>query len=287
MNLSRLKMCSKKRLGSRESGIALLSVLWALLLLSALAGAAAFMARGNSILTHRLGDIAQAEAVADAAIINAISKLSDEMPARHPIVDGQSRPWDFQAFQATVSISKDAGRIDVNAADDDLILAFLYSQRVGEDTAKTLVKDLRGLQHTAYGSTQAGLRTIEELRQIPSWKTQPLDCWMDSFTVYTGQRGVSANDAAGKIEEALKWAQDHYAGGRDWATTQIAAPSALSARSVLGEVLRIDARVTLAPNISASSEWVGRLTGNKHQPTLTLRWSHETFVPSSHGCEKL
>jgi hypothetical protein len=260
--------------------------LWALLLLSALAGAAAFMARGNSILTHRQGEIAQAQAAADAAIVNAISKLADEQPARHPMVDGQSHAWEFQDIQATVSISNEAGRIDVNAADDDLILAFLNSQGLTEDGARTLLGDLRARQHVTNGIIPHGtLRTTEELRQISSWKAQPLDCWMNSLTVYTGLPGVSPSDATEKIKEALTWAQAHHTGGRDWPSMAAGASSTLSDRSVLGEVLRIDTKVSLAPNISVSGEWVGRLTGDRHQPTLTLHWSRAIFSAPSR-CEK-
>jgi hypothetical protein len=282
MNLSHLKTPSENCHESRESGIALISVLWTLLLLSALAGAAAYVARCNSILTHRLGELAQAEAVADAAIVNAISKLSDNQLTRHPAVDGQPYAWEFLGIQATVAISNEAGRIDLNSADDDLILGFLNSRGLSEDRATTLLGDLRSRQHASIARTHDGtLRTTEELRQIPSWKAQALDCWMNSLTVYTGLPGISLSAATEQTKEAMKWAKEHHIGGRDWAAMRVESPNSSLDRSVLGEVLRIEAKVSLTPNISASSEWVGRVTGEKHQPALTLRWSHGGIDRSS------
>ena len=97
--------------------MALISVLWVLLLLSGLAGAAAFMARTQAILTHKLGELAQAEATTDAALVNTIAMLSDEKTSRHPPIDGQPQTWEFQSIPVTVAISNEDGRIDVNTAD--------------------------------------------------------------------------------------------------------------------------------------------------------------------------
>jgi hypothetical protein len=286
MSFNHSKMYSKnRRQRSRNSGIALIAVLWTLLLLTALAGAAAFLARTNAILTQKQGEFAQAEATADAAIVNAISLLSDEKSSRHPSMEGQAQSIEFQGFQTRVSISREAGRIDVNTAADELILAFLNSQGVPEDRAGTLLDDLRKAQQVTAGPAPAGvLRTIEELKGIPSWAAQDLGCWKDSLTVYTGLPGVSVGDATEQVKAALKWERDHRMGGRGWALSD-ATSSAPSDRSALGEVLRIVATASSASGISVSHEWVGRLTGDAQQPTLTMRWSREADVRAA-SCEK-
>ena len=279
MSSRRSKTFSKNR-QSRERGIALISVLWVLLLLSGLAGAAAFMARTNAVLTHKLGEYAQADASADAAIVDAISRLSDEQAARHPATDGS--PWALQDWQAMLSISNEAGRIDVNAADDDLILAFLQSQGASEETASQLLSDLNARRHAINGTK---MRTLVELRQIPSWKAQNIDCWMGSLTVYSGLPGVSERDAPPQVKEALVWARDHQMTGQIAIATTAATPNSLTGRSVLGEVLRIVANVSTSTTVHASSEWVGRLTGDVHQPMLTMRWSRVETARST-ACEK-
>jgi hypothetical protein len=44
-------------------------------------------------------------------------------------------------------------------------------------------------------------------------------------------------------------------------------------QSLLGDVIRIVASASPNPGITESSEWVGRLTGDAHQPILTMKWS--------------
>ena len=280
MSSRRSKTYSKNRQNT-ELGIALISVLWVLLLLSGLASAAAFMARTNAILTHKLGEFAQAEATTDAAIVDAISRLSDEKSARHPRIDGQPQTWDFQGIPVAVSISDEAGRIDVNTADDDLILAFLYSQDIHEDRAAVMLSELRKYQHVANGPAPQGtLRTIEELKRIPNWAAQNLDCWEDSLTVYSGLPNVNSSDATEPVNAALKWANDHHVGNREWAGAK-PTPAALSDQSLLGDVLRIVAVASPNPGITAGTEWIGRLTGDGHEPTLTMKWRRMVNAPNS------
>jgi len=260
------KTYSKNR-QNRELGIALISVLWVLLLLSGLAGAAAFMARTNAILTHKLGDLAQAEATTDAALVSAIAMLSDQKTSRHPRIDGQPQTWEFQGSPVAVSISNEAGRIDVNAADDDLILAFLYSQGIPEDQATIMLSDLRKHQNIAGSPAPAGtLRTVDELKRISSWATQNLDCWKDALTVYTGLPSVNSSDASEQVDTALKWARDHHMSNREWTGASVT-QGARSDQSPLGEVIRIIASTSPSADITASSEWIGRLTGDgNHSP---------------------
>jgi hypothetical protein len=271
MSSKRSKMYSKSR-QSRERGIALISVLWVLLLLSGLAGAAAFMARTDAILTRKLGEYAQAESTTEAALVNAIAMLSDERTSRHPPI-GQAQTWDFQGIPVTVAISNEAGRIDVNTADDDLILAFLYSQGMTEDRATVMLSDLRKAQHVTNGPAPAGtVRIIEGLKTIPTWAAQNLDCWSDALTVYTGLPSVNPSEVAEQVDAALKWARVHHLGNREW-TSASGTPGTSPDQAHLGEVLRIIASASPSPGITASTEWIGRLTGDAHQPTLTMRWS--------------
>jgi hypothetical protein len=261
-------------------------VLWALLLLSGLAGAAAYMARTEAILTHKLGEFAQAESTTDAAIVNAIAMLSDEKTSRHPRIDGQPQAWEFQGIPVSVSISNEAGRIDVNTADDDAILAFLYSQGVGEEKATILLSDLRKVQHVTNGPAPAGtLRTIDELKRMPSWAAQNLDCWTDALTVYTGLPNVNSSDAAGKVQGALNWAKEHHMGNPEWIGTS-GSPHARSHQSLLGDVIRIVVTTSRNPDATERTEWIGRLTGDVHEPILTMRWNRESKAPDS-SCKNI
>ena len=262
------------------------------------------MHRGGHVLGQRFGDVGArsvkgaaelAAAGADAAILEAISRLSDENAARHPSIGTSS--FAFEHIPVVVQMSIEDGRIDLNTADRDLILAFLQSQGVSQDAASTMLEDLRFWQGAIHDKSVQGnglesppaegtaapqllemLQSADEVRRIPSWSARPLDCWLEYFTVYTHLPSVSIQYAPAQVLAALRWAQDHHLDNRDWVfDSQF--PSSATTQSMIGEVVRISATATLANELSATSEWVGRLTGESRRPFLTLRWTHSKLAP--------
>jgi hypothetical protein len=266
MNSNHSKMSSKFLRRSNESGVALIAVLWVLLLLCSLAASTAYVARANALLTHSTLDLARAEAAADAAIMHSVAELSNERAVQHPRTDGSLQTSEFRDASVSLSINEEAGRIDVNTADDDLILAFLESQGLTSNVAETMLAALR--ERTSGG--RGRLAAVEELRQIPEWNGQNLDCWKSALTVYSGLPGVNGRDAVAVVSRTLGWARDHRFGNREWLGIGPIASSA-ETRSVVGDVLRIKATATVS-NVTATREWVGRVTGDRRKPILTMRW---------------
>lgn len=273
---------------SHSTGIALVSVLWLLLLLSGLAATVAYITRVDALLARRAFDLARAQAAADAAIVNTISRLSDEQAARHPPL-GVPESWEFDGIPITTTVSNEAGRIDVNTGKDELLLAFLQAEGVTEDAADKLVKELRhwqGAGSESFGlaakaqrppelsttSRPSSLTTLSELNRVPGWREQKLDCWIDSLTVYSGQPDVALPDAAPGALAALRWMQAHRSDGSNVSFSAVA-PRPSTDRTVLGGVVRIHASATVS-GVSTTSEWIGRPTGDIAKPTLTMRWEH-------------
>jgi hypothetical protein len=273
MNSNHSKMSSKFLRRSNESGVALIAVLWVLLLLCSLAASAAYVARANALLTHSTLDLARADAAADAAIMQAVAELSNERAMQHPRTDGSLQTSEFRDASVGLSINEEDGRIDVNTANDDLIMAFLESQGLTSNVAETMLAALR--ERTS--GSRGRLAVVEELRQIPEWKAQNLDCWRGALTVYSGLPGVNGRDAVAAVSRTLGWARDHHFGSRERLGI---APTGFSAesRSVVGDVLRIKATATVS-NVTATHEWVGRVTGDKQKPFLTMRWER-IFIPA-------
>lgn len=282
----------QQHLRVHESGIALISVLWVLLLISTLATTTVYISRTNAILVRRAALVAQAQTAADAAIVNTLSNLSDDQISRHGQIDGSARTWKFDGVDVTVSVTNEATRIDLNAGDDHLVYAFLRSQGIADDDSRALLTDLRQWQQAGDARAEMGteptvgasglhgsnakrpLQTINELTQIPGWKNQPLDCWRDALTVYTGSVGTSGAGADVMDLAALKWADQHHLGDKQWIQSTSASGWGNTSNSLSGGILRIVARAKLADTVSARAEWVGRLTGNSNSPALTMRWSH-------------
>jgi general secretion pathway protein K len=273
MNFRLSRSCSKNlRRRNDEAGIALVSVLWLLLLLCGLAATVSYIARVDAMLARRALDLARAQAAADAAIANTIARLLDKRPARHPSLNVPEAS-EFDGIPITVTVSKEAGRIDVNAATDELLLAFVRSRGLTEDAASTLVTQLRNWQETGSqsGARPNPLATIAELQQIPSWREQNLNCWMTSLTVYSGQADIVASNATPGALAAVRWMQAHRPEGSQ--IPEVVTPGDSGNQSILGDVIRIHAFAT-ASTVSTSSEWIGRLTGDLARPTLTMLWEH-------------
>jgi len=286
MNFSLSRKYSKP-LPLRSAGIALVSVLWLVLLLSGLAATVAYIARIEALLARRAFDLAHAQAAADAAVVDTISRLSEEDASRRPPI-GAPRTWEFDGIPIVVTVSREAGRINLNAGSDELLLAFLQAQGADEQAASTLVKELRNWQQA--GSESLGrsmgahypsdlststparsLLTIKELKDVPGWHEQNLDCWMDSLTVYSGQGDVAASEATPGALATLRWMQTHHPDRSQAAAS--AAPRPTNSGSLVGEAVRIHAVVTVS-EVSATSEWIGRLTGSNARPALTMLWDH-------------
>jgi general secretion pathway protein K len=283
---------------SRSGGIALVSVLWLLLLLSGLAATVAYIARVEALLAHRAFDLARAQAAADAAIVNTVSRLSDEQVSRHPSL-GVPQSWEFDGIPIAITVSNEAGRIDVNTANDELLLAFLQSQGLTQDAALALVAELRNPQEAGHESLGHAansrnhpdsvgaihptlLEATEELRQIPGWREQNLNCWMDSLTVFSGRSDVAATDGTPGALSAIRWMNAHRPdGSNEPVSASVQRPD--STRSVLGEVVRIRASATIL-DVTASSEWIGRLTGDVGRPMLTMRWDQRRQRESAESC---
>lgn len=274
---------------SPESGIALIAVLWVLLLLSTLAATVGYVTRANAMLAHRALEVAQAEAAGDSAVVDTISSLSGQQNSGGGLARSGEHTWEFQGIEVTLSVTKEAGRIDLNGGNKALLSAFLQSQGISTDTAATMLADLAEgsgrsgshvgeagvpIQNSILSPNGHKLRVVDELRQLPNWKTQPIGCWVDSFTVYTGLSEVSAADAAvPAVSEALHWAQAHHVEDRDWITNVASTPSAFGETSVIGSVLRIVASARVN-DVTAKTMWIGRITGDRQTPVLTMKWDH-------------
>ena len=164
-----------------------------------------------------------------------------------------------------------------------MLIAFLQTQELSPGQATELVQDLRRFQNRIGppGTIQAGgtnsssngpdrpLQSIEELREIPSWHNQRLSCWLNSLTVYSQQPNVNAAAATPDTQAAIQWLRGHQ--GIDPAFTSLATANADG--SVLGEVFRIRATGKVSKEVTATREWVGRLTGDVRNPILTMVWT--------------
>jgi hypothetical protein len=135
-------------------------------------------------------------------------------------------------------------------------------------------------QHFPLGTR---LDSVEELRQIREWSAIPdLDCWMNSFTVYSGQAGVDRSNATSETLAALRWIQERTSHPQYAPILPTVESGTGSPRSVVGEVFRIQS-TGRASDATTSTEWIGRLTGDLRKPVLTMEWEHDR-LPANPPC---
>ncbi len=115
--------CRRATSDRRQSGFALLIVIWALVLLSLILTHVLSVGRSEAQLARNLRLAAEAEPVADGAVQNTIFHLLDPSPRGWPL---QGRHHlDLPGGAADVVVENVAGKINPNAADEPLLDAML------------------------------------------------------------------------------------------------------------------------------------------------------------------
>lgn len=186
-------------------GVALVLVLWLLVLLTALAGTFAVIARTE----YRQGVYArgsvQAHYAAQAAIDLAVARMLDPDPTARFVADGRINPIEFDGARIELSLIDEASRFDLNVVDPVALSALFKVLEIPEERAVALadaVVDWRDnddlLQPNGaedpqyadaglpYGAKDNPFDNVEELQQVLG---MDYETWLrvaPFLTVYTG-----------------------------------------------------------------------------------------------------
>ncbi len=189
----------------RSRGIALVAVLWVVSLLAAIAASFVTTMRTETVVARNQIDNAEARALADAGFHRAVLALAAEGEALPR--DGSLRDWTFAGGRVRTSIQAEAGKIDLNGA-DEVLLAGLFTA-AGADDPEALAaavvdfRDVdsdplpRGAEDGDYRAAglaqQAKDRPFErrdELLQVMGINREIYDAVAPSITVYSRSRGI-------------------------------------------------------------------------------------------------
>lgn len=108
-------------------GIAFVIVLWVMALLAVLLGSFVVIARTENLQTRHLFDTTQARYAAEAGISRASYELRRTDPLARWVPDGRAYEFEFDGAQIKVEITDESGKIDINAADEQTLLALFQS----------------------------------------------------------------------------------------------------------------------------------------------------------------
>jgi general secretion pathway protein K len=287
--------------GARERGIALIAVLWGVALLAMLARSFAQTARTETLIARNLAEGAKAAAAAEAAVYRAIMALLDPVPGRRWRDDGHVYAFAFGGSEVRVSIQDEGGRIDLNAAPDELLRGLFRS--VGLDDAQSAAlaaavadwRDEDDLPRTAgaeasdyraaglgHGPRNRPFQAIEELRQVLGVSRPLYERLEPAITVHSQRASVNMATAPPQVLHSLPDMDDDKVRAllqereRAIAAAAAARPGGgeagrSPARSRIG-VHAIHAESRTAGGAAFSREVVVRMTGEPDEPYALLVW---------------
>ena len=277
---------------SRHTGVALIAVLWLVALLTLLAGAAVTLSVTHRRTASRYAQAAQADLTLDAAIRVMILRLIAPPDRAPPFPIGNTQTVGVLDENVTIIVQREAGRIDLNTADRDLLMALFaangWSERDASSMAARIIDwrdpdddveeggaESREYQaaHLNYGPHDGLFESVDELRQVLG-SERINDELYDSLTVFTHAPVAMESVATPAVKRAFVWADQRQLGGHRWLSEQPGVGSpvipAPSATALSGEVIRV--RACINQPTQRCREAVFRLTGNVRKPLQVFEW---------------
>ena len=220
-----LRCCRQRVLAqprTRARGVAFVLVLWVIAMLSILLGSFALVARTENLQSRHLFDTTQARYAAEAGLNLAVFGLRKTDPLQRWVADG--RPYDFGYGDAEIEvrITDDSGKIDINAANGDLLTGLFVARGIALEQAQALsdaildwrdpddekrpngaeIADYKGAG-LSYGPANAPFNTVSELQQVLGMNYALYEKLEPALTIYSGSAKPSAAFATAEALEAM------------------------------------------------------------------------------------
>jgi general secretion pathway protein K len=205
----------------RCKGIALVSVLWIVALLSVVATGLSASVRSESRLVANTEKVLQAQFAVESGVELAALNLMYPQSVRWP-EDGSIREVTVGDARLRIATWNVTGKVDINAAPMPLLRNLLLQAGVDTETAEFLAdaildwrdrddfRNLNGAEDTDYriagmswGAKDAPFESIEELRLVLGMTDQIYAAIENSVTVFSGQSGVNLQHASAQVVAAL------------------------------------------------------------------------------------
>lgn len=221
----------------KQRGLALVLVLWVLSLLAIMAGSFALSMRREAAIIAGIKNNARAMAVAESGIAMAELMMLGTDPNKGWRADGNIYEIDSADAKIRVRILSEAGKIDINKADENLLKALMAFAPIDTGQQTRLVsaiidwRDEDNLVHIEGAEKQeyqdAGLKyqprnkpfqSIEEL-QLVLGINEAVFLWIEPLvTVYSGQPQVNLQQAGKEVLQVMPGLDsgliDSYIAGR-------------------------------------------------------------------------
>jgi general secretion pathway protein K len=208
---------------TRERGWALVSVLWAVAILSMMAAATEALTVSSARIAHREFDAARVDADVRAGVVRAVLAVDDPRIGARWRLDGVPQAFSFDNLAMTINVQDEAGLIDLNAADETTIVGLFTAAGLAPDAAKTLgdnVSDWRTPIDADDPTRQQGttdgqyngrgykprhnpFQTVDELKLVTGMTPALFARVAPALTVYSREADVDESSAPLAVLKAL------------------------------------------------------------------------------------
>lgn len=185
---------------SRQRGMALLLVLWAQALLTVALGTLVIEVRQQTRLAAWQRGQLQATLAAEAGVSLAVMALSDPLPGRRWLADGQVRVRGFDSARLEITVRSERGKLDINTAPAADFARLLTALGASSSQARALGEALDRRR----GPEQPPLRAVEELRDLPSMESALYRAIAQEVTVWSGLDAPDPVFASPVLRSALR-----------------------------------------------------------------------------------
>lgn len=292
-----------------QRGVALILVLWVAILLTVIAGSFAFAMRTDMLVVQNSVAIARAEAAANAGVHRALLELfKPPTDAERWQADGQAHEMTLAGAKVTVSALDESGKIDINAAANELLKGLFLSAGLKDEEAVALldaVEDWRDADNLRrpngaeepeyraaglkYKPANAPFQTIEELQLVLGMKPEIYHRIAGVITVYARQPGLNAAIASRAallaIPEATAEQVDGYIAQREAARAEkqpvpLFPPAARFAGVSYNLAYSLRAEARLEDGTVFVREAVAQILPDPKRPYTFLAWKEAEPVSS-------
>ncbi len=194
---------------SRQRGLALVSVLWGVAILSLIAAAMLSASVTTAQLGHNAWASTRAGAVADQAVGRAILSLLDTRLARQPRVDGVPSAFTLDGVPVRLWIQNQSGMINVNYATADLLQGAFASAGMAKDAAAALAQNIVSQRPPSDILTSpVAFRALDEMLSVTGMTRTVLARVEPIFTVYGRNGGINRQVAPREVLRTLPGLDD-------------------------------------------------------------------------------
>lgn len=285
----------------RQTGIALIAVLWLTTLLTVIAGGFAYSMRSEALAARNALSLSQARQAADGAVARMAFELQRPRTQGDVwLADGTSHSWQDGDATIVVAAVDESAKIDLNTAAEPLLKGLL--QNVGgldAEAAQRLVDAIadwkdpdeerrpNGAEAPEYKAaglkyvpTNAPFDTVGDLQRVLGMTPALFGKIAGTLTVQSRIPGVNPQMAARDVLLAFPGATpeavDAYIAQRDEARANKLSSPAFPLAQAFGSgaisVWRISAEARMPDGVTFVRDAVVRTTPDPRRPLITLLW---------------